>query len=164
MARSLPSIAPAVLAFLALSCLGQLCGFLGLLVAFVATLAFLASWRPSWQPWLSWPLGGLLGSLSRSCPLDCYIEATKKKWKLNTHAHAWVYSKKCGTPPSEHMWITLVSRDSEKGTPQTGSHQICYNRPLPGIAYVQCLGSLGNPGGLGEAGYVDGLSTSCKDG
>jgi hypothetical protein len=41
-----------------------------------------------------------------------------------------------------------------KGTPQTGSHQIYYNRPLPGIAYVQCLGSLSNPGGLGEAGYM----------
>ncbi len=27
---------------------------------------------------------------------------------------------------------------------------------------VQCLGSLGNPGGLGEAGYVDGLSTSSQ--
>ncbi len=48
-------------------------------------------------------------------------------------------------------------KTSEKGTPQTGSHQIYYNRPLPGIAYVQCLGRLGNPGGLGEAGCVDAL-------
>ncbi len=30
------------------------------------------------------------------------------------------------------------------------------NRDAAGIAYVQCL----NPGGLGEAGYVDGLSTT----
>ena len=95
MARSLPSIAPAVLAFLALSCLGQLCGFLGLLAAFVATLAFLASWRPSWQPWLSWPLGGLLGSLRRSCPLDCYIEATKKMKVKHTRARVSLIKKMC---------------------------------------------------------------------
>ncbi len=31
----------------------------------------------------------------------------------------------------------------------------CQSRTLTGSA---CLGSLGNPGGLGEAGYVDGLS------
>ena len=81
------------------------------------------------------------------------LDADRATLVAGLHAH-------CEAQPSEHMGITLVSRDSEKGTPQTGSHQICYNRPLPGIAYVQCLGSLGNPGGLGEAGYVDGLSTS----
>jgi len=38
-------------------------------------VVFLASWRPSWQPWLSWPLGGLLGNLGFLGLLAAFLAA-----------------------------------------------------------------------------------------
>ena len=37
------------------------------------------------------------------------------------------------------QWLTLISRDFGKGDPSNWVPSIYYNRPLPGIAYVQCL-------------------------
>ncbi len=44
---------------------------------------------------------------------------------------------------SVHRVINSDHRILEKRTPQTGSHQIYYNRPLPGIVPIYSLGCLG---------------------